>query len=141
MTLNDVCHLQGINLNLLSLSRMLKQGWKMSATEESIIMRKVSLKICFDLVIQPKHGALYCAYFSCNRRMQGGALINGVQMSIMMAHAILGHGNELATRKKAKYLGWEISQGALKTCKSCAIGKARQKKCAKRKQRKEGKGK
>ncbi len=33
MTLTDVCHLQGSNLNLLSLSRMLKQGWKMASIE------------------------------------------------------------------------------------------------------------
>ena len=58
MTLTDVCHLQGSNLNLLSLSRMLKQGWKMAATEESIIMRKGALKICFDIVIPNKYGAL-----------------------------------------------------------------------------------
>ncbi len=63
MTLTDVCHLQGSNLNLLSLSRILNQGWKMAATEDSIIMRKGALKICFDLVIPTKHGALYCDYF------------------------------------------------------------------------------
>ncbi len=33
----------------------------------------------------------------------------------------------MATIKTAKYLGWEISRGALKTCKSCTIRKARQK--------------
>ncbi len=109
MTLTDVCYLQGINLNLLSLSRMAKQVWQMAATEESIIMRKGALKICFDLVIPTKHVVLHCAYFNRTGEVQGGALTNGVQMSIMKAHAILRHGNELATGKTSKYLVREIS--------------------------------
>ncbi len=80
---------------------MLKQGWAMSSTKESIVMKKGALKICFDIIIPNKHGALYCAYFSCNGEVQGGALINGVQMIIVNSHAMLGHGNELATRKQA----------------------------------------
>ncbi len=48
-------------------------------------------------------------------------------MRISKAHAILGHGNKLATRKKVKYLGWEISRGVLKICKICAIREAQQK--------------
>ncbi len=61
----------------------------MAATDESIIMRKGALKICFDLVIPTKHGALYCAYFNCTGEVQGGALTNRVQMIIANAHAIL----------------------------------------------------
>ncbi len=98
MTLTGICHLERSNLNLLSLSRMLKQGWKMAATEESIIMKKGALKIFFDLVISSKHGALHCAYFNCSGEVQGDALTNRVQMSIAKANAILGHGNEFAIR-------------------------------------------
>ncbi len=105
MILTDVCHLKGSRMNLLILSRMMKQGWKMAATEESITMKKEALKICFDLVIPTKHDTLYCAYFSHTGEVQGGALTNRVQMSIAKANAILGHVNELATRKTAKYLG------------------------------------
>ena len=48
---HDICHLEGSNLNLCSISRMLKQGWAMSDTKESIVMKKGALKICFDIII------------------------------------------------------------------------------------------
>ncbi len=105
MALDDVCHLEGSNINLHSISRILKLGWDMSAPKESIVMKKGALKICFDIIILTKHGELYCAYFTFTDEVQGGALTNGVQMIIMKTHAIFGRGNELATRKAAKYIG------------------------------------
>jgi len=50
-----------------------------------------------------------------------------IKMSIDRAHAILGHSSEAKTRETAAALGILITRGALKTCKSCAILKARQK--------------
>ncbi len=50
-----------------------------------------------------------------------------IKMSIDRAHAILGHSSEGKTRETAAALGILITRGALKTCKSCAISKARQK--------------
>ncbi len=74
----------------------------MAATKESIVMKKEALNICFDIIIPTKHGALYCSYFNCTGEVEGVALANGVQMSIVKAHAILGHGNELTMRKKCQ---------------------------------------
>ncbi len=68
-------------------------------------MKKGALKICSDIIIPTKHGAIYCAYFNFTGEVQDGAMTNKVQMSIAKAHAILGHENELATRKMTKYLG------------------------------------
>jgi len=51
-----------------------------------------------------------------------------IKMIIDRAHAILGHLSEGKTREKgAAALGILITRGALKTCESCAILKARQK--------------
>ena len=50
-----------------------------------------------------------------------------IKMSIDRAHAILGHSSEAKTRETAAALGILITRGALKTCESCAISKARQK--------------
>jgi len=50
-----------------------------------------------------------------------------IKMSIDRAHAILGHSSEAKTRETVAALGILITRGALKTCKSCAISKARQK--------------
>jgi len=50
-----------------------------------------------------------------------------IKMSIDRAHAILGHSSEGKTRQTAAALEILITRGALKTCKSCAIAKAKQK--------------
>ena len=62
MMLTDVCHMEGISLNLRSISRVLKQGWNIATTKESIVMNKGALKICFHIII-PTKCAFYCAYF------------------------------------------------------------------------------
>jgi len=48
-----------------------------------------------------------------------------IKMSIDQAHAILGHSSEAKARETAAALGILITRGALKTCESCAISKAR----------------
>ncbi len=48
-------------------------------------------------------------------------------MNIEQAHAILGHSSEDTTRRMAAVLNMLITRGTLKTCKSCAISKAKQK--------------
>lgn len=100
----------------------------MQGAAKCITMTKGGLTIKFDIVIPTKNGALYCA---CLKRKQddvhGGILGEGTEMNVAKAHALLGHCNELSTRRTASYLDWKITQGALKTCESCAIGKARQK--------------
>ena len=50
-----------------------------------------------------------------------------IKMSIEQAHAILGHASKGKTRQTAAALGILIMRGALKTCESCAIVKAKQK--------------
>jgi len=50
-----------------------------------------------------------------------------IKMSIDQAHAILRHSSKAKTRETAAALGILITRGALKTCESCAISKARQK--------------
>jgi hypothetical protein len=54
-------------------------------------------------------------------------LAPAIKMNIERAHAILGHASEGATRQTAAALGMLITRGALKTCESCAIAKAKQK--------------
>jgi hypothetical protein len=48
-------------------------------------------------------------------------------MSIGRAHSIVGHSSKGKTRQTAAALGILITRGALKTCESCAIAKAKQK--------------
>ncbi len=60
-----------------------------------------------------------------NKSMQ--ELPPAIKMSIEQAHAILGHSSNNAMRQTTAVLSMFITRGALKTYKSCAIAKARQK--------------
>ncbi len=60
-----------------------------------------------------------------NESMQ--ELAPAIKMNIERAHAILGHASKGATRRTAAAFGMLITRGALKTCKSCAIAKVKQK--------------
>jgi hypothetical protein len=51
----------------------------------------------------------------------------GQKVNIERAHQLLGHMSEDSTRATAKALGWEIVRGSLQPCKSCSVGKAKQK--------------
>lgn len=54
---------------------------------------------------------------------------------VQEAHELAGHHNEVAIRKIAQHLGWEITRGPLKSCEGCAAGKAQQKDAAKHSKR------
>ena len=54
-------------------------------------------------------------------------LSSAIKIDIKQAHAILGHSSEDTTRRTTAALNMLITRGTLKTCKSCAISKAKQK--------------
>ncbi len=100
--------------------------------------------IKFDIRVKTPKGVLWCVYIcrpeskgevaagmsndrgdnQPNKSMQLNPVI---KMSIEQAHAILGHSSKGKTRQTAAALGILITRGALKTCESCAIAKAKQK--------------
>ena len=47
------------NFNLLSLTKLLKDGWQMAGDDESITMSKGPTSIKFDIVIPTQNGAIY----------------------------------------------------------------------------------
>ena len=48
-------------------------------------------------------------------------------MKVEKAHALLGHSNNVDTRKSAKALGWHLCQGDCEVCVACSEAKAKQK--------------
>ena len=118
------------NLNLLSLTKLLMNGWEVSGDADAIVMRKGSAQICFDIVIKTERGAIFATYIKYRNapELQGGMLVQeGSKMDVEKAYYLLGHCNEDTTRAtaNAKHLGWELSRGA-KPCQSCAKAKAKQ---------------
>ena len=119
--------------NLFSLSKMMKEGWKMTGDTSAIVISKGNQKITFDIRIPTPRGVLYCMYMAREMpqpEVAGAGLDGGektVRMNIDQAHLKLGHKSEDITREIAKGLGWEITRGGMKPCASCAAGKAKQK--------------
>ena len=131
--LTDVSFNEGLNFNLLSLSRMLVQGWKISSGNASgIQIQKGENVIKFDIVIPTAKGAIIACRFIRDSDINATSTETGVRMGIEKAHRLLGHGDENSTRLTAKKLGWVITPGKLKPCEHCAKAKAKQKNVTKR---------
>ena len=117
------------NFNLLSLTKLIMDGWKMTGDEEAIVMRKGGAEIRFDIVIKTERGAIFATYIKRRNapELQGGMVVQeGSKMNVEKAHDLLGHSNEDTTRTTAKHLGWALTKGA-KPCQSCAEAKAKKK--------------
>ena len=98
------------NYNLFSISRMLDVGFKMEGDDEAIVLRRGDAEIRFDIKIETKNGALFCAYFK--RRIEDDTEVNAgaagsavLEMSVNQAHQRLGHPSEQTTRATAAELG------------------------------------
>jgi len=60
--MTDVAYIPEANFNLFSITRRLRQGFKLGGDKNSIWLEKSDKKIVFDIVIPTPKGAIYCAY-------------------------------------------------------------------------------
>lgn len=120
----------GSPYNVLSVTRRLKEGWKLGGNENAITLTKDGTTVTFDIKIDSPKGALYAV---CIRRVRPEYETNAAmtekqeKMNIQQAHDKLGHMGEDLTRKAAKALGWIITRGTLGVCQNCAEAKAKKK--------------
>jgi hypothetical protein len=123
--ITDVALIKSCPLNLFSVTKMMKEGWKLSGDgENGITLSKGGNNLSFDIPVATPRGVVYAMYVR-RSEIANPALVT--TMTVEKAHCLLGHQSEDTTRKIAKYIGWEITKGALKPCLSCSIGKAKQK--------------
>ena len=132
--------------NLISLTKLIEEGHKVAGNKkDSLSVKKGGRVIKFDIRVETPKGVMWCAYI--RRPEAKGEVAAGmsddrgdnqpnesvqeltlaIKMNIEQAHAILGHSREGKTWQTAAALGILIARGALKTCESCAIAKAKQK--------------
>jgi len=85
ITLKKMRYNPKANFNLLSLTKLLMDGWTMTGDANAIVMRKGSSEIRFDIVIKTERGAIFATYikhrdiratgrYSGSRRKQDGCL-------------------------------------------------------------------
>ncbi len=132
--------------NLISIRKLMEEGHKMTGNKkDGITVEKGARVIKFDIRVKTPKGVLWCASIKqpeSNGEIAAGMSNNksinqpkesmqeltpAIKMNIEQAHAVLGHSSEETTRQTAAALGMGIIRGTLKTCKSCAIAKAKQK--------------
>ena len=131
-TLKEVSYSPKLNFNMLSLSRLLKNGWCITSGDETgIEVEKDGNVVAFDIVIPTTHGCIFACRFVHGMELPAASTESGAKMSIWKAHGLLGHGNEELTRLTAKELGWVITHGGLKPCLHCTKAKAKQKNVSK----------
>jgi hypothetical protein len=128
VNMTDVRWTPGNKYNLFSISKRLKDGWKMTGDSTGMVLKKGNAEVKFDLIIPTHKGVIFAIYIKRQQVEEvAGIGTTKMRLNIGRAHELLGHMGEDMTRKAAKHLGWEITKGVLKTCESCAIGKAKQK--------------
>ena len=117
------------NLNLVSLTRLLMNGWKVTKGDNTGITvgNKNGSEIKFDIVVPTVCGAIFACRFRRDADIGAVSTDAGTTMNIEKAHRLLGHGDEESTWETAKHLNWVIARGTLKPCLACAMAKSKQK--------------
>ena len=132
--LTGVGYTPSCNFNLLSLTKLMQNGWKITRGDSVAIEltnSSTSDVIIFDHVVKTRSGAIYATKFVRDVEVTCASTETGTRMNVTRAHALLGHMNEEDTRRIAKELGWTITRGKLSPCEHCLVSKARQKNVAK----------
>ena len=127
MVLKDYMYAPGLRHHLLSLTKPLMEGWKLSSDGLSLILSKGKYQIVLNkhcrtrkgLVIGVDVGTAGCAE-SANPSIAKG------KCDINEFHRIFGHHSEDTLRRTAKKYGIKLT-GKLKPCEACRISNAKQK--------------
>ena len=132
LTLEEVAHSPKCPFNLISVTKRLMNGWKVSGDDTSIVLHKGDMKVVFDIKINTDKGVVCAADMQRVTINETGAVnaerpIKEVKQSIKQAHGKVGHPSEELTRMIAKALEWTITRGSLGPCEACAVSKAKQK--------------
>ena len=128
MRMPSVSYNKASNYNLCSATRMIRDGWELHSSGETLWLEKEKARLNFDIVVRTNRGLLFCCYIKRDGpREISGAVSEKAKMSANKAHQLLGHGHEGATRSTAAHLGWQLVKGSWQVCQSCAEAKAQQK--------------
>jgi hypothetical protein len=131
VTKNDVKYVPSLCLNLFSLKKALKKGFKVSNDGVVVSLNYKHVKLAFDRVIHATDGCvtgvLMEPILSNNINGFANASISNVRIyDINHLHKLFGHYGQEILNKTIKMYGFK-SSGSLDTCEQCAIAKTRQK--------------
>ena len=132
--IKDVALVPDCTFNLFSISKHLKQGWKLVGTEDTLILTSHNGKyiIKFDITMSMPNGKLYAICIMQTQEKVAGIMTTNDNLAkqvismVQQVHDRLGHINERATKEIAKALGWKLTDATKLNCSSCAAGKVKQ---------------
>jgi hypothetical protein len=76
--LTDVTYIPNSVFNLFSATKRLKQGWTMHGNADMITFTKGDKELVFDITIETKKGAIFCAYIKRTNVEIGAAATTGI---------------------------------------------------------------
>jgi len=122
-SITDLHLIPGAPFNLMSGTKLLTKGYKMTGDEDKIVFEKDGHRIVFDIKIKSPDGMLLAARLTRTNTEVGGATAHVKTVSIMTAHRELGHMGKDDTRASAKALGWTSSVLGYVSCGQSKGGK------------------
>ena len=133
--LKECCYSKAHNFNLLSMSRLLQQGWKVTCQDKNLIHieNRKGGKIEFDIVLPTKKGAIYACGFVRISEIATANTDVGKKVSVNIAHCLLGHQNEDSIQKTAQEQGWGADAWINEDTRALCKGQGQTEECAKRK--------
>jgi hypothetical protein len=131
VTLNDVKYVPKLCLNLLSLDKSLKKGFKVSNDGVVVIFNYKHVHLTFDRVIHATDGCVTGSFmkptlFNNINRFANATISNERTYDIIHLHELFGHCGQETLNNTIKMYGFK-SSGNFETCEQCAIAKAQQK--------------
>ena len=124
----DCSYDKSFNFNLLSLTRLLCKGWRITKGDATGINVEDGnggiIKI--DILVRTAKVVVFACRFVWDAEITVASTDVGARININKVHGLLGHGNAEVTRKLAQEIGWIITRGKIKPCEYCARSKAKQ---------------
>jgi hypothetical protein len=130
ISLHEVKYVHKLWVNLFSIHKALKKGYKLSNIGISICLSKGDVSVTFDRVLRTANGSVSGIKLSIDESPVAYNTISnfrpGKSININDFHKMLGHYGSDRLQKTAKIHSLKLS-GEFETCAECAIAKARQK--------------
>ena len=125
VVLQNVKYLPNFFTNLMSITTLLSNGWRISNEGLMITMSKDDVSFTFDHIIRTDSGFVVGIDLIPRFDMAQLTLATGISMDINKMHQLFGHACEATIRRTAQYYGITLT-GNMESCVACALAKARQ---------------
>ena len=126
VVLDKVRYIPELYCNLLSITKVMQQGYELRGDKSGMWIEKEKVKIIFDKKIRTSNGELFGVQIDSRKEKDPCLVTKELKLiNVNHFHQQLGHANEAVTRSTAKYLNYTI-KGKFDICTECSLAKAKQ---------------